>query len=194
MKDCKSGKSTKKDTNIFVQILIIVIATVLIFHYIYENSSLFYRKSITLPFSLHLNCNDLVMVRGEEFHLHVFTLHKWISYSSTNFRVAGVNFNGRIFAHQTGKAFILVKADDRVLKCRVRVIDINNEKLTLKVGDTFHLKIKGIMSAPSWKSSNSNVASVNLFGKVKAKEIGTTVITAKVKGKTVQCKVAVTRD
>lgn len=169
--------------------IIIVISFVLIFTFLIQNSSIFYRKSITMPFSLHLNKQDLVMAKGEEFHLRVFAINKRVSFSSTNFRVAGVNFNGRIFAYQTGKAFILAKVDNKVLKCRVHVIDINKDKLTLKTGDTYHLKITGISSATKWHSSNPKVATVNLFGKVKAKKKGYTVITGMVKGKEVKCKV-----
>jgi uncharacterized protein YjdB len=102
-----------------------------------------------------------------------------------------VNFNGRIFAHQTGKAFIIAKVDDRELKCRVHVIDINKEKLKMKVGNISHLSIQGSNSFVKWKSSNPKVASVSLFGTVKAKRKGTTVIYAKIKGKVLKCSVRV---
>lgn len=171
------------------KIIIIIIAVALIINYLMVNSSLFYRKGITLPFSLHLNKQDIVLVKGEEFRLFVYGINKRVSYSSTNFRVAGVNFNGRVFAYQCGKAFIMVKVDSKILKCRVRVIDITKDKLNMEVGDTYRLKINGIFALTSWKSSNPKVASVSIFGKVKAKSSGSTVITAKIKGKAVKCKV-----
>jgi uncharacterized protein YjdB len=138
-----------------------------------------------------LNKQDVYLIKGEEFKLSVFAINKRVSYSSTNFRVVGVNFNGRLFAYRTGKAFIIAKVGKKQLKCRVHVIDINKENLTLKVGDSYRLKIRGSNTYTRWKSNDSNVVSVNMFGKVKAKNKGRTVIYAKVKGKVLKCNVNV---
>jgi uncharacterized protein YjdB len=173
--------------------IIIAIAVFLVFHYLVENSSIFYRKWRTMPFALHLNRNDIVLAKGEEFHLFVYGLNKRVSFASTNFRVAGVNFNGRVMAYQTGKAFIIAKVDKKELKCRVRVIDLNKDKLTLVVGETYHLKLNGIVALHSFKSSNSGIASVSLFGKVKANAPGNTIISVKVKDKELKCKVQVVK-
>jgi len=171
--------------------IIISIAVILIGNYLYHNSSLFYLTGITLPFSLHLNRQELTMIKGEEFHLTVFGINKRVYFSSTNFRVAGVNFNGRVFAYQTGETFIIAKVDKKQLKCRVHVIDINKKKLVLKKGHIRNLDINGCNSLVRWRSSDSKVASVNIFGRVKAKKRGYTVIKAKVKGKVLTCSVFV---
>lgn len=163
----------------------------MVLRFLYENSSLFYSKSFTLPFTLHLNENDLYLVKGEEFHLYVFALNKRVTFSSTNFRVAGVNFNGRVFGYQTGKAYILAEVGGKELKCRVHVIDINRTKVTLKIGDNYHLKIKGSRSFVLWKSKDPKIASVGMFGKVTARSRGTTTIYGKIKGKTVKCIITV---
>lgn len=173
------------------KITIIIIAIILVLNYLVENSSVFYRKTIALPFSLHLNKQDLYMIKGEEFRIYVFYLNKRVSYSSTNFRVAGVNFNGRVFAHQTGKAFIIAKVKDKELRCRVHVIDINREKIELKVGDTYHMNIIGSNAFVRWKCNDTSVATINMFGKVKGKNKGRTIITAKIKGKVLKCTVKV---
>jgi uncharacterized protein YjdB len=144
-----------------------------------------------MPFSLHLNKQDIYMIKGEETHLSVFGLNKRVSYGSTNFRVVGVNFNGRLFAYRTGKAYIIAKVRGKELKCRVHVIDINKDKLKLKSGNTYRLRIKGTGSAVKWKSSDTNVAIVNWYGKVKAVYPGKAVITAKVKGRILRCTVYV---
>ncbi|MBH1941479.1 Ig-like domain-containing protein [Mobilitalea sibirica] len=170
---------------------IIIVAVILILNLIVMNTSVYFRKTIQLPFSLHLNKQDIILAKGEEAKLFVYGINKRVSYSSTNFRVAGVNFNGRVHAYQTGKTFILAKVDGKILKCRVRVIDINKDRLSLYVGDDYRLRIKGIFSIPEWKSSNKKVATVSMFGYVKAKEKGTTIISAKVKGKTIKCIVKV---
>lgn len=174
-----------------LKVVIIALAVVLILNLLDRNSPMHFKNWPDLPFSLHLNTEDVVLVKGEEHKLFVYGINKRVSYSSTNFRVAGVNFNGRIRAHQTGKAFIIAKVGNTKMKCRVRVIDINKEKLTLKVGNTYPLKVTGMFCVPSWKSSNPQVASVSMFGRVKAKGKGRTVITARVKGRELKCTVIV---
>lgn len=171
--------------------IISILIVFLIFHYIYENSSIYFRDSLTLPFSLHLNKQDIYMIKGEETRLTVFGINKRVSFQSTNFRVAGVNFNGRIVAYRTGKAFIIAKVDKKELKCRVHVINVNKKKLHLKKGSTYRLKIKGTYAFVTWKSSNKEVATVSMFGSVKARGKGTAVITGKVKGRSLKSKVIV---
>lgn len=168
-----------------------MISIILVLHYLFENSSIFYRKTFTLPFSLHLNKQDLYLLKGEEYKLSVFGINKRVSFSSTNFRVVGVNFNGRVYGYQTGKAFIVAKVDKKELRCRVHVIDINKEVLEIKTGKSYRLRIKGTNSFVGWKSMNNNIASVSIFGKVKAVSEGTTIIYAKIKGKTLKCTVRV---
>jgi len=187
----KDHTSKKPLSNRVYKLVVIVIASVLILQYLYQNSSLFYQNTLTLPFSLHLSQNDLYLKKGEEYHLYVNAINQRVSYYSTNIRVAGVNFNGRVFGYQTGKAFIIARVDDRDLKCRVHVIDINRDNLYLKTGETYHLKIRGSNAFVSWHSKNKAVASVSLFGKVTAKGSGTTIVYGKIKGKTLKCKIIV---
>lgn len=172
------------------KIIIIAIVFLLVSDFILENSSVFYRKNFTKHFFLHLNATDITLVKGEEFHLRLFAINKRVTFSTTNFRVADVNFNGRIYAFNTGKAYILAKVDKKVLKCRVRVIDISKKKLVIKKGRSKKLNIKGA-SFVRWKSSNPRVAKVTMFGRVYTKNKGSTVITAKVRGKSLRCQVIV---
>ena len=67
--------------------------------------------------------------------------------------MAGVDFAGRVFAYQTGKAFIIAKVDNKKLKCRVKVIDLNKKKLNLDVGKSFRLRIKGWLYLPDTKAT-----------------------------------------
>lgn len=181
----------KKNSNKFYKLLVLCIIVILIIFQLYRNSGLFYRKGIVLPFSLHLNRRELFLVKGEEFHLFVYGINKRVSYHSTNFRVAGVNFNGRVFAYKTGKAFIVAKVDGKELKCRVKVIDLDKKKLNLKVGHGQRIGVKGPVFYRSYKSSNPKVATVNMLGYVKAKSAGKTTITVKAKGKLLKCTVIV---
>lgn len=187
----QAKKEKKTFMNRAIRFVIILLIGVVVLQYLYENSSLFYTKSFNLPFTMHLNRNDLYLVKGEEFHLYVFAINKRVSFSSTDFRVAGVNFNGRVFAYQTGKAFIIAKVGNKELKCRVHVVDINRDKVTLKIGETYHLKMIGSHAFVNWRISDKEIASVGMFGKVTAKSRGTTTVYGKIKGKTVKCKVIV---
>lgn len=171
--------------------VIIGIAVILLLDLIIENSSAYFRKIYYPLFSVHLNKQDVVLARGEEFKLRVIGINERVKYYSTDFRVAGVNFNGRIFAYQPGDCFIIAKVGKKELKCRVIVLTINKEKLILKEGEGYRLKIKGGGGFPKYKSSNTEVATVSRFGKVRAKARGRAVITVKAKGKTFQCTVNV---
>ena len=73
----------------------------------------------------------------------------------------------------------------------VKVLKLQSEKLTLKAGSTFELRMNSYAKCDSWTSSNPSVASVNYYGKITAKKAGTTVITATLYGKEYQCEVTV---
>ncbi len=174
--------------------IIILIAILLIFHLIIENSSIYYKSRNIIwrrNYFMHLNAYDLYLIKGEEFHLKLHAINKRVTFSSTDFRVAPVYLHGRIRALQPGKCFILAKVDNKVLKCRVHVMEINKEKMTLKVGRSKRLRIRGVSSFVKWDSSNPRVASVSIFGTVKAKKKGNAIIYGTVKGKTLKCVVRV---
>lgn len=175
--------------------IIVLISFIILFQFIIEHSSIYFRTNNIFRrralFAIHLNRNDLYLKQGEEFHLYVVALNKRVSFTSTDFRVAGVNFNGRVFAYQTGDCFILAKVDGRVLKCRVHVLDITKKNITIGVGKSKKLDIRGIGGFVKWKSSDPAVASVNMFGRVKGKQKGKAIIYGSIKGKTFSCKVRV---
>ena len=71
---------------------------------------------------------------------------------------------------------------------------MNMSSITLKIGETYQLKaVNGgtVLTASSWSSSRPKVATVSSKGKVTAKEKGSTVISAKVSGATIECLVSV---
>ena len=192
MKNCRSCKNTVKYTLCRIyKFAVIFILVILLVNYIVRNSSVYYRKIYLSPLTLQLNTRDLVLAKGEEFKLHVNHPNKRVTYSSTNFRVAGVNFNGRVYAYRTGKAYIIAKVGEKKIICRVRVLDINKTKLTLSIGKSYRIKIHGNAGFPSYKSSNPKVATINWRGKVKAKKLGKTFITVKARGKYFTCTITV---
>lgn len=190
MRYCSCGHKNSPPCKLY-KILLFAVPAILILYFFIQNTSVFYRNDIALPFSLHLNKQQLYLVKGEEYKLFVYRLNKRVSYKTTNFRVAGVNFNGRVIAYRTGKAFIIARVGDKELKCRVYVIDLNKDKLTLDVGASYRLKVKGCFAFTKYKSSYPEVASVSWFGRVKAKKKGRAVITARIKGKLLKCTVTV---
>lgn len=60
------------------------------------------------------------------------------------------------------------------------------------IHDEFYLiAVTSDLSLPTWKSSNSSIASVNTYGKVTAKRPGSAVITAKIKNAEASCRVTI---
>lgn len=70
-------------------------------------------------------------------------------------------------------------------------IKLSSTLITLNVGKTKTIKLKGTKKTPKWSSSNKNVATVSSKGKIKAKKKGNAVITAKLGKKKYKCKVKV---
>lgn len=70
-------------------------------------------------------------------------------------------------------------------------VSLNKKKVSLKIGETYKLVLKGTDKKVTWKSADTEIATVSKSGKVKGKGIGTTKITAKAGGKRYTCKVTV---
>lgn len=71
------------------------------------------------------------------------------------------------------------------------VVKLNKTKVTLNVGKSTQLSVKGTKKKVTWESLNKKVATVSSKGKVTAKKKGTAKIIAKVTGKKYICKVTV---
>lgn len=74
---------------------------------------------------------------------------------------------------------------------KAATIKLNKKSLTLTAGSSYTLKIKGTKAKVKWSSKKKSIATVSSKGKVKAKKVGKTTITAKVKGKKYTCKITV---
>lgn len=70
---------------------------------------------------------------------------------------------------------------------------LSKSKLTLSVGQSATLKVKGTTKKVTWSTSSKKIAKVTKKGKVTAVNKGTAKITAKVAGKKLICKVTVTK-
>jgi hypothetical protein len=70
-------------------------------------------------------------------------------------------------------------------------VSLSAKSLSLTVGQTKTLKVKGTKKKVTWKTKKKTIATISSKGVVKAKKVGITTITAKVSGKTYSCKVKV---
>ncbi len=68
---------------------------------------------------------------------------------------------------------------------------LSRTKLTMELGTQYRLRVDGVMGKFKWKSSNPEVAKVTRFGKILARSVGKTTVTAVVDGKTLKCRVTV---
>ncbi|MBE5960346.1 MAG: hypothetical protein E7256_03000 [Lachnospiraceae bacterium] len=153
----------------------------------YFKINLYYKK-----FGLILNKNDITLVKGESTTLTVMSLNKRLEFISTDYKVAFVNVLGRVTGIHPGMAFIKVKVEGRTLKCRVHVIDLNRRTLTLNVGDSRYLNVRGApFYREHYKTNNPSVAMVSNHGKVTAVGKGEALIAVTCRGKKMFCKVVV---
>jgi len=76
----------------------------------------------------------------------------------------------------------------------IAFVVLSKYKATVDIGNEFHIiALTSTGKLPSWKSSNSKIASVNTYGKVTAKKSGTVTFTAKIKNAEASCKVTVNK-
>ena len=128
-----------------------------------------------------------------------------ITWSSSKPSVVSVK-NGKLKARKTGSAKITVTSTrGKKASCTVTVLSrskkavsvkLNKKSLSLQKGKIYSLKatLKPANSTDTvrWKSSNKKVASVDSYGRIKAKKKGKTTVTVITKsGKKASCKVTV---
>ena len=140
------------------------------------------------------------------------TYGKSVKWSSSNVAVATVDLMGNVTAKRAGTAIITaISENGKTASCTITVnkkdtnititeVRLNKSTETLKEGDTTTLTATVLpenttdSKSVSWRSSNSEVATVDLMGKVTAKRAGTAIITATSEnGKTASCTVTVNK-
>lgn len=87
--------------------------------------------------------------------------------------------------------FITMFASPSQSMAKKTKVKLNKKKVTLYVGKSVRLKVKGTKKKAKWKSSSKKVATVSSKGTVKAKKKGKAKITAKVGKKKLVCRVTV---
>lgn len=72
-------------------------------------------------------------------------------------------------------------------------IKLNKTSITLSTGEKYKLKLLNTTKKVSWKSKNTNIATINNNGTVSAKKVGVTKVYAKVGSKTYNCTVKINK-
>jgi len=125
--------------------------------------------------------------------LNITGMKQSITWKSSNEKVAKVSKSGKVTAIAKGTVVISANIDGLIASCIIEVKDpyINSNKLTLKVGSSDTLLMKGISSGVTWSSANSSIVKVNNIGKITALKTGTVIVKAKAGGKEYQCAITV---
>lgn len=154
----------------------------------------FFTDRFHLPFSLHFSQSYILLEPGEKYSLKINGIHLVATFHSSSSKIASVTQTGVVHAWKCGRTVITAtirNQDNKKIRCLVHVTKLNHSSLKLSPGQTKWLRIRGIYSGVSYKSSNPLIAAVNRFGKITAVSRGTVVITATAKGKTFRCTVTV---
>lgn len=117
--------------------------------------------------------------------------NKYLFYSSSDSSVASVDENGNITGNKIGSAIITIVAENKSTSYKVNVVDkinlksinISPETLTLTEGNNGKLNVSfnpenATDKKVTWKSSNTNIVTVDESGNIKAISPGSATITA----------------
>ena len=147
---------------------------------------------------ISLNKSSVIVNAGRTYQLkatrkNIISRVRW---SSSSPDIASVDSTGKVTAKKRGLATITAKAGKCSVACKVRVLNakISQTSLSMKKGSTDTLKVTGTTLKPTWKSSNSAVASVDSAGKITAVGSGKAVISAVLGNSRLKCTVTVTTD
>ena len=207
---------TKATSRIFKQTFAWILALMMVF-------SIFPATQVNAATKPKLSKTKITMTVGQSKKLKVKGISKKrakrIKWKSSKKKVVTVTKTGKIKARKAGKAVITAKVGKKKLKCKVVVkrkrkkarkkkesnssskkMWLNKTSVTLQAGSGVDLILHNAKNVVKWSSSNKKVAWVERdttyknHGAVQAVAKGTTVITAKVDGKTFKCHVKVIAD
>ncbi len=140
----------------------------------------------------------LTIKKGETFELTplVKNTNKKVRWISSNKKVVIVK-DGEVTGKSKGKATVTAEVDGMKATCEVTVknpsIKLNVNSMNIYKGKSKTLQVtkNGVSGTVKWSSSNTSVVSVTSDGTVKAKKVGTAIITAKCGSYSAKCKVTV---
>lgn len=164
---------------------------------------------VALIHNITLDKTELTLDRGTGDQLTLTidppdtTEDKTITWTSSNPDVAAIDGTGKVTALKIGSTTITAQVGEHTVSCSVTVvalihnITLDKTELTLDRGISDQLTLT--IDPPDttedktvvWTSSDPSVATVDNFGKVSAKKIGTTTIIAKVGTNSASCDINV---
>ena len=160
------------------------------------------------PVNYQMSDTEISLKIGESKQLKISpTPQANVSWESDNGAVATVQ-DGLVFAVGTGNAVVTAKIAgvEKALECTVTVteeqVEVEGCKLetvsvSLKSGETFQLNVidanNEVVQDVTWTSSDNAIATVSNSGLVTAVAAGDAMISAKLAGGTLVCKVTVTQ-
>ena len=92
-----------------------------------------------------------------------------------------------------GMTTITVQAEETVGVEEAAVVKLSTKKITLEIGETYQLELKGTEDSVKWKSKKKAVATVSKNGTITAKKEGKANIIATIDGQKYKCQVRVVR-
>lgn len=164
--------------------------------------------------SISISPSKKELAVGESFQLSVvfkpsdFKNYAYVEWSSSDDNIVSVTQNGLVHANTVGDAIITAYCEDLSSTCKIHVSKKNVpvESITMAL-DSVYLtigearKIYAIVSPDyatdksiSWKSSNTSIATVDNSGKVYARAVGVTTITAQSGSRSTNCKIFVEKS
>ena len=127
-----------------------------------------------------------------------------VKWSVAKKSVASIKANGasvKVKGKKAGTTTITAKIGKKTFRCKLTVKNapkISKSSISLTKGNSYDLTVTGTASAPKWSTSNKKVAKIKKISarkyRVTAKSSGTATIKAKVNGKTLKCKVSVSKS
>lgn len=153
--------------------------------------------TVKLP-TVQLNRTSATLYRGKTLQLKATISSSSKPTWKTNKKsVAIVDATGTVTAIKNGVAIITATVDGVTQTCEITVqkpeITLSSTEIALKKGSSATLTANvSSGNPPAWTSSNSNIASVNAYGDIKALQKGRAYIYAAEDGTKVRCTVTVT--
>lgn len=161
-----------------------------------------YKCVFTIKEAPRINKTRLNLGYKKSYTLSVSGVSSRSRWSVSNRKVVSLKrisaYKYRITGLKKGFAVLTCKAAGKTLRCRINVTEsprLNKTALTLNPGKTSSLSVSGTGSTPTWSTSNKSIVSIKKINRttcqVKAGKTGSAIVSCKVSGKTLRCRITV---